>query len=564
MMAAQLGHIGRGFVLLPFTSIHRPDNPPPEDHDGDDDAVIVWINAPASIHCVSAERGCVEDHPQQRSKPGLENVVSSGNRTKRSRKIFDQRGKVLPLSRPTGEGRGEGRALENPLSWKKLHSALLHRQADITLLRLPFSPAALQFPQTILAPGSPQALETSRYEHPSRNGVFAESGHAIMKLGFLLFDYFPYGGLQRDCLKIAQLCAERGHDVTIYTRTWQGDRPTDLRVFLFGRTGASNIARNRAWMKQLAATLPGEKLNGVIGFNKLPGLDVYYGSDPCYAAKVERLKSFWYKWLPRYRHFKKLEESVFARGQRTHVLVLTEREIPHYEGFYGTERERFHLLPPGIDRHSFTPEQKEDTRLQLRHGYGWENDNLLLLVGSGFRVKGLDRAIRSLAALPIEMREQTRLVVIGQNRPTEFELIARQAGVDDRVHFLGGRDDVFDWLLAADLLVHPARSEAAGMILLEALSAGLPVLATEVCGYAPHIQKANAGRILPSPFVQEQCDTAVREMLVSDERYEWSSNGVTYALREDLYSCHQRAVEIIERVVKKGNRAQAADLNLQI
>jgi UDP-glucose:(heptosyl)LPS alpha-1,3-glucosyltransferase len=162
----------------------------------------------------------------------------------------------------------------------------------------------------------------------------------------------------------------------------------------------------------------------------------------------------------------------------------------------------------------------------------------------------LDRAIRSLAALPIEMREQTRLVVIGQNRPTEFELIARQVGVDDRVHFLGGRDDVFDWLLAADLLVHPARSEAAGMILLEALSAGLPILATEVCGYAPHIQRANAGRILPSPFAQEQCDTAVREMLVSDERYEWSSNGVTYALREDLYSCHQRAVEIIENVVK--------------
>jgi UDP-glucose:(heptosyl)LPS alpha-1,3-glucosyltransferase len=372
-----------------------------------------------------------------------------------------------------------------------------------------------------------------------------------MKLGFLLFDYFPYGGLQRDCLKIAQLCAARGHDVTIYTRTWQGERPMDVRVALFGRSGASNIARNRAWVKQLAATLPGEKLDRVVGFNKLPGLDVYYGSDPCYAAKVRRLKSFWYKWLPRYHHFKRLEQGVFARGAKTHILVLTENEIPRYQEFYGTERERFHLLPPGIERRTFGDDQKQQVRAQLRHGYGWDHDNVLLLVGSGFRVKGLDRAIRSLAALPTETRERTQLIVIGQNRPTEFELLARQLGVADRVHFLGGRDDVFDWLLAADLLIHPARSEAAGMILLEALSAGLPVLATDVCGYAPHIQRAGAGRILTSPFTQEQCDTAVREMLVSDERGDWSTNGVSYAAREDLYSCHERAADIIESVKRK-------------
>jgi UDP-glucose:(heptosyl)LPS alpha-1,3-glucosyltransferase len=325
----------------------------------------------------------------------------------------------------------------------------------------------------------------------------------------------------------------------------------DVRVALFGRSGASNIARNRAWVKQLANALPGEKLDGVIGFNKLPGLDIYYGSDPCYAAKVQRLKSFWYKWLPRYHHFKKLEQSVFARGKPTHILVLTEREIPHYQEFYGTERERFHLLPPGIERRTFTEEEKQEARAQLRHGQGWDYDNLLLLVGSGFRVKGLDRAIRSLAALPIETRERSRLIVIGQNRPTEFELLARQLGVTDRVHFLGGRDDVFHWLLTADLLVHPARSEAAGMILLEALTAGLPVLATDVCGYAFHIERARAGRLLPSPFSQEQCDTAVREMLVSEERTVWSGNGAAHAAREDLYSCHQRVVEVIEALIKR-------------
>src|SRR5207253_1959903 len=115
----------------------------------------------------------------------------------------------------------------------------------------------------------------------------------------------------------------------------------------------------------------------------------------------------------------------------------------------------------------------------------------------------------------------------------------------DRVHFLGGRNDVFDFLLASDLLVHPARSEAAGMILLESLTAGLPLVVTDVCGYAFHIERTKAGIVLRPPFDQTACDRAVAEMLTSNQRDEWSRNGVAYAAREDLYSCHARAVEII-------------------
>ena len=84
-----------------------------------------------------------------------------------------------------------------------------------------------------------------------------------MKLAFLLFDYFPVGGLQRDCLSIAERCAANGHDVTILTRTWQGDRPQRAAVQLFGRRGWTNVGRNRAWLQQLEAEL------GVVLFDRL-------------------------------------------------------------------------------------------------------------------------------------------------------------------------------------------------------------------------------------------------------------------------------------------------------
>ena len=372
-----------------------------------------------------------------------------------------------------------------------------------------------------------------------------------MKLGFILFDYFPFGGLQRDCLNIARLCIRRGHGVTIFARTWQGERPGEIQVELLGRNGLTNISRNRHYLKQLSELLPRRGLDGVVGFNKIPGVDVYYGADPCYAAKIARLKPKWYRWLPRYKHFEKLERGIFQCGRKTEILLLVPDEIPAYRQFYRTEPERFHVLPPGIERHSLNEPVRIQTRGRVRREHGWsEGENLLLFVGSGFRTKGLDRAIHALGALENSLREKTRLVVIGQNPVREFGLLARRLGVGDRVQFLGGRHDVPDFLLAADLLIHPAYSENTGAVLLEAAASGLPVLATASCGFAFHITDAKAGIVVPNPFSQEFLNAALAEMLTSKQRAAWRANGLAYAASEDLYSCHERAADIIEETIR--------------
>ncbi|XNM52069.1 glycosyltransferase [Escherichia coli] len=62
---------------------------------------------------------------------------------------------------------------------------------------------------------------------------------------------------------------------------------------------------------------------------------------------------------------------------------------------------------------------------------------------------------------------------------------------------------MFELMAAADLLLHPAYQEAAGIVLLEAITAGLPVLTTAVCGYAHYIVDANCGEAIAEPFRQE-------------------------------------------------------------
>ena len=120
--------------------------------------------------------------------------------------------------------------------------------------------------------------------------------------------------------------------------------------------------------------------------------------------------------------------------------------------------------------------------------------------------------------------------------------------------FLGPRDDVPDLLLAADLLVHPARRENTGQAILEAVVAGLPVLTTAACGYAPHVLAAGAGVVLPVPFEQAAMNLSAIDMLTSPQRTAWAANGVAYGRSHDLFSGLDRATELIERLV--GERAR--------
>ncbi|MEA2094221.1 MAG: glycosyltransferase, partial [Pseudomonadota bacterium] len=83
-------------------------------------------------------------------------------------------------------------------------------------------------------------------------------------------------------------------------------------------------------------------------------------------------------------------------------------------------------------------------------------------------------------------------------------------------------------------------------VLLEAVIAGLPVLATDVCGYASHVDKAAAGCIVKSPFSQRQLNRALAGMLDSPLRNQWSANGIRYGREQDLYRMPEVVADHIE------------------
>ena len=371
-----------------------------------------------------------------------------------------------------------------------------------------------------------------------------------MRLALLLYKYFPFGGLQRDFRALALELQKRGCQCRVYCLEWQGEVLEGVELRRVPVKGLSNHRRYQRFSEWVQADLAADPVDGVVGFNKMPGLDVYFAADPCYAEKSAG-RSWWYRRGARYRHFASSEQAVFGAGSATRILLLSEGQRSNFQRHYHIHDKRLALLPPGVAPERCAPEDAPARRRRAREALGIEQQEIVLLaLGSGFATKGLDRTLQALADIRERQPAQAvSLVVVGPDKPRRFQRLAKRLDVADRVRFLGGRDDVTDLMLASDLLVHPARSEAGGVVLLEAIVSGLPIVATGVCGYAHHVKAARAGLLLPEPFSQDDLNRAIMRYFDGVFRADCRESALLYARLTDLYSMHSAGARLIEQYI---------------
>jgi UDP-glucose:(heptosyl)LPS alpha-1,3-glucosyltransferase len=366
-----------------------------------------------------------------------------------------------------------------------------------------------------------------------------------MRFALLIFRYFPYGGLQRDCVTIAGILAKRDHEVEILTASWNGPVDRGLRVALVQTSGSSNHARALSFARNAASKLQG--YDAVIGFNRMPGLDIYYAADQCFMARNENRLAGLFSLTPRYRAYIALERAVFAPTQKTHALLLSGAQRTDFMRCYGTPENRLHIVPPGIAKTLQRPGDATERRLKMRQMLGIaRNEHCALLVAADFKTKGLARAIRAIASLPARLQSNTRLVAVGSDDKASYERLATRLGIASRISILPAQDDIASFYLAADLLLHPSRLDTTGTVILEAVVSGLPVLCTGVCGYAEHVRHAEAGMVLAEPFAQSALNIALERALDSGLLSTWSENAIVYGRTADLYRGREVAADLIE------------------
>lgn len=369
-----------------------------------------------------------------------------------------------------------------------------------------------------------------------------------MKLAFVIFRYFPFGGLQRDMLAIAQAAQASGHQVSIFCGDWQGEKISGIDVVEIKTSGFFNIAGVKNFVSAFQRQFQRDQFDLLVGFNKMPGLDVYFAGDSCFAHKAYGERNWLYRLAPRSRLYLAYEQSVFSTASDTQILSLVASEQKQFVRYYATQPERFHVLPPGISATHLACKNPRAAREALCHELGLSLDTkIILCLGSGYKTKGVDISINAFAELTKITADKIALAIVGKDDPYSYRQQAAKAGIEEQVFFLGPRSPIGDLLHAVDVLLHPARKELAGNVILEAMLCGCPVVASAHCGYAHYVAEQKMGELIPA----NASPTTIAELVASTLAVNadiWRQRAELFAQSSDVFSRPAVAVAALGKI----------------
>lgn len=202
------------------------------------------------------------------------------------------------------------------------------------------------------------------------------------------------------------------------------------------------------------------------------------------------------------------------------IIAATESEQAKLEKLYGVNEQKVAIIPPGVDTHHFYPIPQDEAKEAIGIS---ANDRMALFVGRIEPLKGVDTLLRAMAIVKKTCKSFVcphYLVIIGgdpEGDPEEvsgemvrLQSLCKELGLNEIVLFLGkrGQDTLPYYYSAAEVVVMPSHYESFGMVALEAMACGTPVIASRVGGLAFLVKDGETGYFVPS-----QDPTALAEKL---------------------------------------------------
>ena len=191
----------------------------------------------------------------------------------------------------------------------------------------------------------------------------------------------------------------------------------------------------------------------------------------------------------------KTERSVVSSCQR--IIAATEKEKEDLKRYYDASADKVRIIPCGVNLDMFQPIGKRSAREQL----GLNGDKTVIFVGRIEPLKGIDRLMLAMTYLKDGHRPRLLIVGGGENSRNEVERLKKLAvglQIQDRIEFMGliKQPDLPLFYSAADVCVVPSYYESFGLVALESLACGTPVVATKVGGAENIIRHGQTGYLV--------------------------------------------------------------------
>lgn len=248
--------------------------------------------------------------------------------------------------------------------------------------------------------------------------------------------------------------------------------------------------RSNKWLRKHRLELDVVKVNGAITYfpadvNTAHFVHSFWLRSPVHTWRVRRDFYGFYQWFYTALNAR-WEKQAFCQAK---VVVAVSKKVEKELIEIGVPPEQIRVILNGVDLQEFCPGYEDRSHLGLPEGVV-----LAFFVGD-IRTprKNLDTVLHALVKVP-----ELHLAVADDTKGSPYPRLAEKLNVNERVHFLGYRRDISEIMKAVDLFVFPSRYETYGLVLLEAMASGLPVITASTVG-AAEIVTSDCGIVLSNP-----------------------------------------------------------------
>ncbi|HFD40816.1 MAG TPA: glycosyltransferase, partial [Anaerolineae bacterium] len=244
-------------------------------------------------------------------------------------------------------------------------------------------------------------------------------------------------------------------------------------------------------------------------------------------------------------------------------IAATPLERAQMVWLYGADAAKISVVPCGVDLNLFRPIPQEEAKKVL--GLPQERC-IILFVGRLEPLKGIDTLLRAIARLAPEMpcwRDELAVVIIGgapgagieqaDAERSRLERLRAELGLQDLVTFQGAQaqDTLVYYYSAAEMVVMPSHYESFGMVALEAMACGTPVIASKVGGLAFSVQEGKTGYLVPSGDAATLADRIRLLLKDPDLRQRLGRQAARWAQRYGWPTIADRLLEVYEQVLPR-------------
>jgi D-inositol-3-phosphate glycosyltransferase len=243
------------------------------------------------------------------------------------------------------------------------------------------------------------------------------------------------------------------------------------------------------------------------------------------------------------------------------LIAATPLEKNHMTWLYGAEPNKIDVVPPGVDLDRFKPLDQRQARRRIGIP---PDDRMILFVGRIQPLKGIDTLIRALALAKHREPELTQNIcvsIIGGDPNPDSEVEQREVerlnalraelDIKDVVTFLGAKDQdsLVYYYAAAETVVMPSHYESFGMVALEAMACGTPVIASDVGGLSFSIEDGFNGFLVPGRDPTALANKIILLLKYPDLRDQLSDQARTWVKRYSWVNIADEIEEVFQRTL---------------